>query len=82
MDTSEVTTGMASSRQGKGVQEGSRQRRGGDQSWRGVGRKAATSGLNNLAVYRGLIYPMGLEVRKIECMPGCWCRESKANGRA
>ena len=35
-----------------------------------------------LAAPRSLIYSMDLEVRHLEYMPGCWCRETMANGRA
>ena len=35
-----------------------------------------------LAAPRCLIYSMDLEVRHLEYMPGCWCRETMANGRA
>ena len=32
--------------------------------------------------HRCFIYSMEWEVRQLDCMPGCWSRETKANGRA
>ena len=63
------STGHATSRSGG---------EGGGQSWRGVVEAAAEMRLINLALNRCLIYSMELEVRQFECMPGCWCKESKA----
>ena len=47
-----------------------------------LGEVFAESGLINLAVNRCLIYSMELEVRQFECMPGHFCKESKANEHA
>ena len=47
---------------------------------RAVDEVVAGCRLMILAAHRCLIYSMDMEVRHLECMTGCWCRETMANG--